>query len=61
MKVVAEDQQPAGEQITAVAEGEQPAAPDAPTPYPQRSFLTEWTVTLILLLFGTTTDRKSIV
>jgi signal peptidase I len=55
MKVVAEDQQPAGEQITAVAEGEQPAAPDAPGLYPQRNFLTEWTVTLIFLLFGTTT------
>ena len=45
-----EDQQPVG-----VAE-EQPAAEPAPPRHePVRGFIAEWTVTIILLLFGTTT------
>ena len=34
---------------------ERPAASEMPAPAPQRGFIAEWTVTIILLLFGTTT------
>jgi signal peptidase I len=37
-----------------VAENES-APPESPPPEPQRGFLSEWTITIILLLFGTTT------
>jgi signal peptidase I len=39
---------------TVVEPVEQPPAVDAPRPEPQRGFIAEWTVTIILLLFGTT-------
>ncbi|HTP36094.1 MAG TPA: signal peptidase I [Candidatus Acidoferrales bacterium] len=38
----------------AVAADEQVSQPEAPRPEPQRGFIAEWTVTIILLLFGTT-------
>ncbi|PWU02077.1 MAG: signal peptidase I [Terriglobia bacterium] len=38
-----------------VAENESLPPPDAPVQPPQRGFVAEWTVTIILLLFGTTT------
>lgn len=34
---------------------ERPEASEPPPPAPQRGFIAEWTVTIILLLFGTTT------
>ncbi|MBZ5725490.1 MAG: signal peptidase I [Acidobacteriia bacterium] len=34
---------------------ERPEVPAPPPPAPQRGFIAEWTVTIILLLFGTTT------
>ncbi|HTS63876.1 MAG TPA: signal peptidase I [Candidatus Acidoferrales bacterium] len=37
-----------------VAAQEQASGPVAPRPEPQRGFIAEWTVTIILLLFGTT-------
>ena len=38
-----------------VAEDRHEEAPEPPKPAPQRGFIAEWTVTIILLLFGTTT------
>jgi signal peptidase I len=38
----------------AVATDEQVSPPEAPRSEPQRGFVAEWTVTIILLLFGTT-------
>jgi len=38
-----------------LAEQENPPAQEPPKQEPQRGFLAEWTVTIILLLFGTTT------
>ena len=38
-----------------LAEDPQPEAPPASHPEPVRGFIAEWTVTIILLLFGTTT------
>jgi signal peptidase I len=38
-----------------VADDERADEPEAPRPEPQRGFIAEWTVTIILLLFGTTT------
>src|ERR1700681_5024720 len=37
-----------------VVDDERSDAPEPPQPEPQRSFIAEWTVTFILLLFGTT-------
>lgn len=39
---------------TIVVDDERSDAPELPQPEPQRSFIAEWTVTFILLLFGTT-------
>ncbi len=55
MKIVDQDDIPVAQEITAVAAGERPEAPDPPRQYSQRGFLAQWTVTVILLLFGTTT------
>jgi len=55
MKVVAPDDTPIGEENTPVVESEPPETPEPPQGYPHRGFLSEWTITLILLLFGTTT------
>jgi signal peptidase I len=52
---VDQDDVPVGQESTALAEGERPEAPESPREHPQRGFLAEWTVTVILLLFGTTT------
>jgi signal peptidase I len=52
---VDQDDVPVGQESTALAEGERPEAPEPPPEHPQRGFLAEWTVTVILLLFGTTT------
>jgi signal peptidase I len=40
---------------TAVTDEPNPPAPEEPYQPPQRGFIAEWTVTIILLLFGTTT------
>ena len=37
-----------------LAEDEHASAPEPPKPEPQRGFIAEWTVTILLLLFGTT-------
>ena len=41
------------ENVIVVEEG-YPDVPEAPKPEPQRGFIAEWAVTIILLLFGTT-------
>ena len=38
-----------------IEDAERPEPPEYPRPEPQRGFIAEWTVTIILLLFGTTT------
>jgi signal peptidase I len=52
---VDQDDVPVGQESTALAEGERAEALESPRDHPQRGFLAEWTVTVILLLFGTTT------
>jgi signal peptidase I len=52
---VDQDGIPAGEESTALAEGELPEAPAEEAERPQRGLLAEWTITVILLLFGVTT------
>jgi len=42
------------EEPLVVAAEEQAPEPEAPRPEPQRGFVAEWTLTIILLLFGTT-------
>jgi signal peptidase I len=43
------------QQEEAAHQAPQPSIPEHPGSPPQRSFIAEWTVTIILLLFGTTT------
>src|ERR1041384_2928203 len=45
---------PVDQENVVVAADEQAPEPESPRLEPQRSFVAEWTVTIILLLFGTT-------